>query len=139
MGQPYKDAEFDFVNALEVIEHLENPIYFLKELKRIIKPHKYLLLSTLNQLSPEGWKGKIVEIVSGKKWNGWDDTHKHLFCYPEIINRMNRHFEILNIIGYYFGVNVLHRHIRPFIWPLSSSHKMLRRFGFNIIILARNS
>jgi SAM-dependent methyltransferase len=138
-GLPFEDAEFDFVNALEVIEHLENPAYFLQELKRIIRPHQYLLISTLNRLSPEGWKGKLSETLGGPKWNGWDDTHRHLFIYPEVVKMMNRHFEILNIIGYYFGANVLNRNIPPFLWRLNTSNSWLRRFGFYTLILARNS
>lgn len=136
-GLPYEDSEFDFVNALEIIEHLENPLYFLEELKRIIKPQKYLFISTLNRISPEGWKGRIVEKIKNKKWDGWDSTHKHLFSYSEFMNILGRYFEPQKIIGYYFGCKIFKRHFPPFIWKLSSSFNILRRFGFYILVLAR--
>lgn len=134
---PFKDSEFDFVNALEVIEHLEDSLYFLKELRRVIKPHRYLLISTVNRSSPEGWNGRIIEKIKKKRWTGWEDSHKHLFTYSEFIDMVNKYFEILNVIGYYFGVKVFKRHFPPFLWRLSSSNKILRRFGFNITVLAR--
>lgn len=138
-GLPYQDSEFDFVNALEVIEHLKDPIYFLEEIKRITKPGKFLLLSTLNRISLEGWKGKILERFSGRKWDGWDATHKHLFTYSEFFKMVNSHFEILDIIGFYYGFTIFNRHLPPVIWRYSSSNKILRRFGFYLIFLARNN
>jgi 2-polyprenyl-3-methyl-5-hydroxy-6-metoxy-1,4-benzoquinol methylase len=39
---------FDFVFALEVIEHLENPRHFMREVTRIIKPGGFGFISTPN-------------------------------------------------------------------------------------------
>lgn len=44
---PYKDNSFDLVLCMEVLEHLENPVAALKELKRVSK--KYVLLSVPNE------------------------------------------------------------------------------------------
>lgn len=43
---PFDDASFDWVFALEVIEHLENPRQFVTEAARLLKPGGRLLLTT---------------------------------------------------------------------------------------------
>lgn len=45
---PFDDGEFDTVVATEVIEHLENPWQFVRELYRITKPGGVVLISTPN-------------------------------------------------------------------------------------------
>lgn len=45
---PYKDNYFDLVIAGEIIEHIYDTDFFLKEIKRILKPNGYLFLSTPN-------------------------------------------------------------------------------------------
>jgi SAM-dependent methyltransferase len=47
-GLPYDDAAFDVVNAAQVIEHLYNPDRFLRELRRVLRPNGFLVLSTPN-------------------------------------------------------------------------------------------
>jgi 2-polyprenyl-3-methyl-5-hydroxy-6-metoxy-1,4-benzoquinol methylase len=48
---PYSDASFDAVVALEVIEHLENPRHFVREIARILKVNGRCLITTPNQIS----------------------------------------------------------------------------------------
>lgn len=43
---PFGDATFDWVFALEVIEHLANPRHFTAEVARVLKPGGQLLLTT---------------------------------------------------------------------------------------------
>ena len=47
---PFASGQFDFVVAFEIIEHLEKPEEFLKELRRVLNPNGLLLLSTPNRL-----------------------------------------------------------------------------------------
>ena len=47
-GLPYKDAEFDTVAIIAVIEHLVDPIGALKEIYRVLKPNGRLILNTPN-------------------------------------------------------------------------------------------
>jgi ubiquinone/menaquinone biosynthesis C-methylase UbiE len=48
---PYHDSSLDLVTATEVIEHLENPRHFLREISRMLKPRGLCVLSTPNVLN----------------------------------------------------------------------------------------
>jgi 2-polyprenyl-3-methyl-5-hydroxy-6-metoxy-1,4-benzoquinol methylase len=48
---PLGDAAADVTAAVEVIEHLENPRAFVRELARITKPGGWVVVTTPNQLS----------------------------------------------------------------------------------------
>jgi SAM-dependent methyltransferase len=45
---PYEDNFFDAVVCIDGIEHLENPFYFIRECRRVIKSGGRLILSTPN-------------------------------------------------------------------------------------------
>ncbi|MFA6461383.1 MAG: methyltransferase domain-containing protein [Candidatus Woesearchaeota archaeon] len=45
---PYKDQEFDMITVIEVIEHLENPWAFVRELHRLVKKEGTLIITTPN-------------------------------------------------------------------------------------------
>jgi 2-polyprenyl-3-methyl-5-hydroxy-6-metoxy-1,4-benzoquinol methylase len=48
---PLGDASVDAAVAIEVVEHLENPRAFARELSRIVKPGGWVVVTTPNQLS----------------------------------------------------------------------------------------
>lgn len=48
---PVPDAWADVAVALEVVEHLENPRHFFREMKRVLKPGGFGFVSTPNNLS----------------------------------------------------------------------------------------
>ncbi len=41
---PFKDNEFDYIEAVHVLEHLDRPFEVMKELHRILKPNGTLLI-----------------------------------------------------------------------------------------------
>lgn len=45
---PFPDATFSAITALEILEHIIDTDFFLKELIRVLKPGGYLFLSTPN-------------------------------------------------------------------------------------------
>lgn len=50
-GLPFKNNSFDLVISSEVIEHVYDTDYFLKELNRVLKPNGTLVLTTPNLAS----------------------------------------------------------------------------------------
>jgi 2-polyprenyl-3-methyl-5-hydroxy-6-metoxy-1,4-benzoquinol methylase len=48
---PLADASADVTTAVEVIEHLENPRAFVRELVRVTRPGGWIVITTPNQLS----------------------------------------------------------------------------------------
>ena len=50
-GLPLPDASVDAAAAVEVIEHLENPRAFVRELTRVVRPGGWIVVTTPNQLS----------------------------------------------------------------------------------------
>lgn len=50
-GLPLPDASVDTAAAVEVIEHLENPRAFVRELARVVRPGGWIVVTTPNQLS----------------------------------------------------------------------------------------
>jgi 2-polyprenyl-3-methyl-5-hydroxy-6-metoxy-1,4-benzoquinol methylase len=48
---PLEDAGVDAAVAVEVIEHLENPRAFVRELTRVVRPGGWIVITTPNQLS----------------------------------------------------------------------------------------
>jgi ubiquinone biosynthesis O-methyltransferase len=45
----FKDKQFELATAMEVIEHVNNPQYFLADISKLIKPGGFLFLSTINR------------------------------------------------------------------------------------------
>jgi SAM-dependent methyltransferase len=58
---PFEDASFDVVHSNQVIEHLWNTDTFLKEIRRLLRPDGYAVVSTNNLAS---WHN-IVSLVMG--------------------------------------------------------------------------
>ncbi|MBJ7329686.1 MAG: methyltransferase domain-containing protein [Solirubrobacteraceae bacterium] len=58
---PFDDASFDVVHANQVIEHLPKTDHFLREIRRVLKPTGYAILSTNNLAS---WHN-ILSLTAG--------------------------------------------------------------------------
>jgi SAM-dependent methyltransferase len=51
---PFRDGAFDLVLSHSVIEHVANPLEYLKEARRVLAPGGAMLLNTAPYLSPSG-------------------------------------------------------------------------------------
>jgi SAM-dependent methyltransferase len=56
-------GSFDAVSAIEIIEHLSNPIAFLREIRALLREGGHVLISTPNICE---WTGRVKFLVSGK-------------------------------------------------------------------------
>jgi cyclopropane fatty-acyl-phospholipid synthase-like methyltransferase len=62
---PYDDGRFDFVTAIEVIEHIENYPSMIKEFNRVLKPEGRLLLTTPNITR---FRSRLQFLLTGHFW-----------------------------------------------------------------------
>lgn len=74
-GIPFRDNEFSVVVATEVIEHIENPWFFVRELYRVIKPGGVAVISTPNlaNLFVRGWFA-----LSGQLYNFMESSYRDI-------------------------------------------------------------
>ena len=77
-GIPFDDKTADYIICLEVMEHLENATFFIKELKRVLKDDGKLIISVPN---PYCWSELFGNML--KK----NDTQGHIatFTYQNIV------------------------------------------------------
>ncbi len=62
---PYPEAHFDMVVSNSIIHHLPNPLPFLQELKRVLKPNGAILLRDLIRPDSEETLEDLVERYAG--------------------------------------------------------------------------
>ncbi|HEY9600943.1 MAG TPA: class I SAM-dependent methyltransferase [Allocoleopsis sp.] len=72
---PYPDARFDMVVSNSLIHHLPNPLPFLRELKRVLKPNGAIFLRDLMRPASEDILQAIVDRVVGE----CNDHQRQLF------------------------------------------------------------
>lgn len=71
---PFKDKAFDFVTSYYLVEHLNNPTGFFRELKRVSR-HGYIQCPT--------W---LNELLYGEKVHYWTVLKRHNHLYVKSIN-----------------------------------------------------
>jgi len=104
---PFLSKEFDVIFALDLIEHLENPSGFLKEILRVLTNAGSLVLSTPDRYSLVLMEGKniahqiIFNVMRVAGFAKIDPTHINEFSMPELSKflALNR-FEIIRCNGY---------------------------------------
>ena len=92
---PFKENSFNYAVMLEVIEHLHNPFFVLRQLKRVIKTDGVLLLSTPNILNLKSrfrflfegtydyFREPPLELSNSSK-HRFFDIHIFAYKYPEL-------------------------------------------------------
>jgi ubiquinone/menaquinone biosynthesis C-methylase UbiE len=72
---PYPDEDFDAVISNSLIHHLPDPLPFLQELKRVLKPNGAILIRDLLRPSTEDIMHQMVEAIGSE----YDTHQKQLF------------------------------------------------------------
>jgi ubiquinone/menaquinone biosynthesis C-methylase UbiE len=72
---PYPDAHFDMVISNSLIHHLPDPLPFLKELKRVLKPNGAILIRDLIRPMNEDIMNGLVDSIGTE----YDEHQKMLF------------------------------------------------------------
>jgi len=111
---PFDDNSFDCIFAIEVMEHLENPFLFKKEIKRILKKGGLMVLTV-----------PFIFHMHADPFDYWRPTKMALselfddFDELSISNQGNRLHVILDLISTSFRNNNLFKILRIFNLPLS--------------------
>ena len=80
------NRRFDVVLALEIIEHVDDVVLFLRSLSKVLKPGGILIISTLNRTSKSFIQGIVIaEDILGWVSPGTHDWNKFI-CPDEMRN-----------------------------------------------------
>lgn len=71
---PYTDRSLDLVTAFQVLEHLENPFFVMREIKRVLKPGGIFMFSVPN---PFQLTFRIKFLLTGNL-PPWTEANDHL-------------------------------------------------------------
>lgn len=82
----FENNSFDSVVSFEVIEHIQSPRDYLKEIRRVLKKGGYFILSTPNKIF-----GSFQEP---------NPYHKHEFEFWELKRLLQKYFSVTQIYGF---------------------------------------
>jgi methionine biosynthesis protein MetW len=88
---PHADASFDVVVCLEVLEHLVSPVTVVREIRRVLKPGGFALMSVPNSAF---WTTRVELLFTGhfnprgspvtQRAYPWRDPHLRFFTFSSI-------------------------------------------------------
>lgn len=81
----FRDASFDTIMAIAVLEHIFDPYHFMKECYRLLKPGGHLIVHVPNI----AWLGNRLRLLMGilpvtSTGEGWDGGHLHYFTVASL-------------------------------------------------------
>ena len=69
---PFPNGTFQAVGAFNVLEHVEDPVSFLDEMSRVLRPGGRMVISSPNFLRVLGWKDYHPRMRGiGQKWENF--------------------------------------------------------------------
>lgn len=122
---PFSDETFDYVLCSNGIEHLENPVLFIRECFRILKEKGKFLISTPNILNLKSRLANLLvgfNLFTGRPSNEVDHylggEHIHLANYYELRTHLHRNgFRILEVTTHcYSHKAMLFSPLYPFVY-----------------------
>ena len=130
----FPDNSFDYALFMEVIEHVDNPVGFLEEFMRVLKPGGHLIISTpnaintyyfLKQLYPK-YKKLFRRIESEPRDTG---THMdHLYAWD-----IFTFYRLLNRCGFRYVEHKFANLEIPLIGSIPFNIPILKRFSRDMI------
>ena len=96
---PFKKASFDLITCLDLIEHLEDDVGFLKQCYELLKPGGFLLISAPSYQ----WLFSAHDVALG---------HRRRYSKKELKAKLEQAGFKVEIIAHFFGA------VFPFLLPL---------------------
>jgi SAM-dependent methyltransferase len=78
---PFSDSEFDLLWCSEVIEHLLDPAFTIREFKRVLKPGGKLVMTTPNQ---DFWVFRLIKKLGISTAAISNEDHTFFFTYSDM-------------------------------------------------------
>ena len=141
---PYMDSSFDCICGVEVIEHLENPSFFIKECSRILKDQGYLLVTTPNPINIKSIRN-LIQRGFLNHFNA-ENCHEHITpIFPWIFTNIAQkyYFNLRNIqANVLIPVSLRERLIvmlRNFIFKGYELNNEILNYGNNLLYIFKKS
>ena len=111
---PFPSQYFDAVVMREVIEHIRVPGESLSEVKRVLKPGGYFIMTTPNYGSFLLW---LVENIYNRFFSSFkpylEDIHPSKFTNPTLIQALESHLQLSSLGTVDLGINLAAVCINP--------------------------
>lgn len=90
---PFQDGQFDIVVATDILEHLFGPLEVLQEIRRVLKPNGFALISVPNHFDlGMRWRifrGKGLLLPWHPQYRIWDYIHLRYFTWKDVQDFMD--------------------------------------------------
>ena len=133
---PLAESAADVATAVEVIEHLENPRAFMRQLVSLTKPGGLVIVTTPNQLSFLS----LTTLIFKQRFSAFQDVHypAHLTALLEIdLIRIASECGLANLrIIYSCQGRII---ISPWHYPSVVSRLLPRRLSDNLMLIGTRS
>lgn len=108
---PFRDKCFDGVIMLELIEHITNVKTAFSEIKRVLKPHGIIIITTPNYSFPFNLFWNIAEAtyfrLFAKGYNHMEEHHINKYNHRRLVLELSMHFENVDITAFSFGLGLI--------------------------------
>jgi SAM-dependent methyltransferase len=122
----FPDGSIDVVHSSHVIEHLTDPIAFVDEIWRILKPGGYIFVATPNAA---GLQAKLF----GARWRSAIADHMVLFSKRTLGRLLSEHHFAIERIKTWGGLGV---GTAP-LWLKGPVDRLAKRVGFGDVMIMR--